>query len=137
MILDSSHWDQDFQPEATHKPSYIVTIGSIICIYPTLIRILRWDRRRSAYEFALTLGGARSALDGVWENAKRAIRPRPEQFCLQAKHVFESRVVLLIRIAQRRDCALKLMESGVLSTWMKLTFLDERPKFNKTANGKF
>ncbi|EXX70675.1 uncharacterized protein OCT59_005198 [Rhizophagus irregularis] len=64
----------------------------------------------------------------------KAIRPRPEQSALQAKHVFESRVVLLIRIAQRRDCALKLMESGVFEYLDELTFLDERPKFNKTAN---
>jgi hypothetical protein len=56
---------------------------------------------------------------------------------LQAKHVFESRVVLLIRIAQRRDCALKLMDSGVFEYLDELAFLDERPKFNKTSKGKF
>jgi hypothetical protein len=54
---------------------------------------------------------------------------------LQAKLVFESRVVLLIRIAQRRDCALKLLDSGVFEYLDELTFLDERPKFNKTTQG--
>ncbi|CAG8756839.1 6264_t:CDS:2, partial [Rhizophagus irregularis] len=43
----------------------------------------------------------------------KAIRPRPEQFALQVKYVFEFRVVLLIHIAQCHDCTFKLMESGV------------------------
>ncbi|CAI2180241.1 12519_t:CDS:10, partial [Funneliformis geosporum] len=62
----------------------------------------------------------------------KAIKPRPEQSALQIKHIFESRAVLLIRLAQRRDCALKLMESGVFEYLGELAFLDERPKFIKT-----
>ncbi|GBC54317.1 uncharacterized protein OCT59_004491 [Rhizophagus irregularis] len=64
----------------------------------------------------------------------KAIRPRPEQFALQVKYVFEFRVVLLIHIAQCHDCTFKLMESGVFEYLDELTFLDKRPKFNKTAN---
>jgi hypothetical protein len=64
----------------------------------------------------------------------KAIRPRPEQSALQTKHIFKSRVVLLIHIAQRHDCTFKLMESGVFEYLDEPTFLDKRPKFNKTAN---
>ncbi|CAG8691367.1 5351_t:CDS:10, partial [Funneliformis mosseae] len=78
------------------------------------------------------LGAMVKSLKSQNELLLKAIKSRPEQSALQAKYIFESRAVLLIRLAQRRDCALKLMESGVFEYLGELAFLDERPKFNKT-----
>ncbi|CAG8442996.1 4693_t:CDS:10 [Ambispora gerdemannii] len=60
-------------------------------------------------------------------------RSSADQSILHAAYLFESRIALLIRIAQRPEFAIKLLNFGIIEYLEKMTFLDERPTYNRTA----
>ncbi|KAG9307809.1 hypothetical protein G9A89_023374 [Geosiphon pyriformis] len=64
-------------------------------------------------------------------------RSAADQSVLHASYLFESRMALLIRIAQSRESAIKLLDSGMIETLENMKFLDDRPAFNKPTGDLF
>ncbi|CAG8438575.1 8708_t:CDS:10 [Ambispora leptoticha] len=56
-----------------------------------------------------------------------------DQSILHAAYLFESRIALLIRVAQRPEFAIKLLNFGIIEYLEKMTFLGERPTYNRTT----
>ncbi|CAJ0632250.1 13929_t:CDS:10 [Entrophospora sp. SA101] len=63
------------------------------------------------------------------ELLKQSYGVRPDLNAIHARYVFTSRMNFLLRLAQQCDCAIKLIDYGVIDYLDQLLFLDDRPKF--------
>ncbi|CAG8501842.1 1764_t:CDS:10, partial [Acaulospora morrowiae] len=83
------------------------------------------------------LGNVVKSLKSQNELLLQSINPRHETAAIQAKYVFEARMGLLICLAQRRDCAIKLLDIGIIDYLDELAFLDERPNYSNPETESF
>ncbi|CAG8523856.1 10442_t:CDS:10 [Diversispora eburnea] len=111
-------------------------VAGKLCALNVLTAICSLDKRDKGL-FVIDYMIRSGFLGNVVKNLKsqnelllQSIKSRHEIAAIQAKYVFEARVGLLICLAQRRDCAIKLRDIGIIDYLDELIFLDERPNYS-------
>ncbi|CAG8528083.1 286_t:CDS:10 [Acaulospora colombiana] len=117
-------------------------VAGKLCALNVLTAICSLDKRDKGLfviDYIITtgfLGNIVKNLKSQNELLLQSISPRYETAAIQAKYVFEARMGLLMCFAQRRDCASKLLEMGIMGYLDDLEFLDERPNYSNPEIGK-